>query len=171
MGTKNENNLRAAPTIADLVTVNKRLIEEEISSKTIEQFIELLTVHKKHERYVHLLTALCTCGNEAIMQKQNDIIEHLLDNEKNRNILILPIRGHPPLGVPDKLEVLCNEVWHDVREFRHFSFENDRGRLYHYYIALADLAAALCFSRNYRAIAHFEEVYPYEVVYSIIGDP
>ena len=36
MGTKNENNLRAAPTIADLVTVNKRLIEEEITSKTIE---------------------------------------------------------------------------------------------------------------------------------------
>ena len=117
MRSKNENNLKAAPTIADLVKGNKRLLEEEITSDTIAQFIELLTVHKKHERYVILLTALCSCGDEAIMNKQNDIIQYLLENEKNRSILILPIRGDPP-DQPVVMEVLCNEQWHDVHDFR-----------------------------------------------------
>ena len=68
------------------------------------------------------------------------------------------------------MEVLCNEEWHDVHDFRSFSEKNDGGRLYNYYIALAELAASLCYNRNYRAISSFEEVYPFEVAFKIIGD-
>ena len=92
MRCKNENNVKAAPTIASLIKKNKRLIEEEVSRETINKFIELLTVYKKHERFLTLLIAICSCEGRAIMSKQNVIIESMLDNKANRDFLVLPIR-------------------------------------------------------------------------------
>ena len=176
MKTKTENNIRAEATIAELVSNNKKLLEKQITPETIRKFIELCKLQQKHERFIILLTALCSCVDEAIMSNQNDIIEILLEDQLNRDSLIMPIRGVPS-ETPQTVQIeLDPGVWVDFKDFQQASKEQDQGRLYKYYVALVDLAAELCLQRNYRAFQALQEIFPFEYIYddrcySLLMDP
>lgn len=55
-----EVNIKAENTIAVLISNNRTLLEKQITTKTIEKFINLCVEQKKDERVVSLLTALCS---------------------------------------------------------------------------------------------------------------
>jgi len=74
MSTKQENNIRAEATIAELVSNNRVLLEKQIKKKTIEDFVDLCVEQQKHERFIILLTALCSCQGEAVITNQDHII-------------------------------------------------------------------------------------------------
>ena len=76
------------------------------------------------------------------------------------------------------VSILCKEgfaddEWVDIERFKDWSEsrEGDYGRLYHYFVALLDLAAELTLDRNYIAIKEFEAVFPYDALLKTMKNP
>lgn len=128
-----DSTINAENTIAVLVSNNRTLLEKQITSGTIQKFINLCKEQRKDERFVLLLTALCSCMDEAISSNQNDIINILLENDENRGILVFPLRQNN-----DKVEIGISDSKHDDRKWisfknlKEYSSQNDGLRIYNY---------------------------------------
>lgn len=82
---------------------------------------------------VSLLTALCSCGEQAILSNQNDITNILLENDENREILVFPLQirhDKIEIGILDKKEE--EREWIALKHLKEESGENDNLRLYKY---------------------------------------
>ena len=70
--TKNID-LKAEATLTELIDNNKRILENRINKKTIEQLINVLNnnhIEELHAKYVNILRALVNCNNSAIAGNQ-----------------------------------------------------------------------------------------------------
>jgi hypothetical protein len=143
------------------------LLEKQITRGTIEKFIELCKDQDKDERFILLLTALCSCMEEAIVSNQNDIIEILLENEVNRQSLVLPIRMKKK-RIQVGIEVDEGVNWVPIKDFMNYSDNNDGLTLYKYYVAFIDLCAEMALQRNHRALNHLADIYTLEIVFKAI---
>lgn len=160
-----ETNIKAENTIAVLVSNNRTLLEKQITSNTIEKFISLCKEQKKDERFVLLLTALCSCMGEAITSNQNDIIRILLEDEEYRNILVFPLKqrnGVIQIRIKDTKDE--PEQWVALKELKEYSGSHDGMRIYKYFCAFIDLIAELCLDRNHRALNYLIDIYPLDIV-------
>ena len=164
-----EVNIKAENTIAVLISNNRVLLEKQITTKTIDNFISLCREKRKDERVVQLLTALCSCEDQAILSNQNDIINILLEKDENRESLVFPIQMRH-----DRIEVGIVDAKGDAREWialKHLkeeSGEHDNHRLYKYCCALIELASEMCLERNHRALNFFIDIYPINIVMKAI---
>ena len=70
MKTNKENDIFAQSTVEELLSVNKKLLEEQITPSIIKQFINLCKLQGKDKKLIKLLTALCTCYSEAVEHNQ-----------------------------------------------------------------------------------------------------
>lgn len=70
MQTADDNDIKAESTITELISNNKKLLEEQISEETIIKFINLCKAQKRHRRFIDLLTALCSSLGHAIPSNQ-----------------------------------------------------------------------------------------------------
>lgn len=167
-----ETNIKAENTIAVLVSNNRTLLEKQITKDTIEKFISLCKEQKKDERFVLLLTALCSCMDEAILSNQNDIIQTLLENEENREALVFLLKDKQ-----NKIEIGLKDTkdddlsWIQLRDLKEYSSSHDQLRLYNYCCAFIDLASEMCLERNHRALNYLVDIYPLEVVFKAMTHP
>lgn len=67
MRTQTYNDIHAQTTVNELVSDNRKLLENMINSSIINQFIELCKSQERNKRLIKLLTALCTCNGEPIV--------------------------------------------------------------------------------------------------------
>ena len=70
MKTNKENDIFAQSTVEELLSDNKKLLEEQITPSIIKQFINLCKIQGKDKKLIKLLTALCTCYGEAVEHNQ-----------------------------------------------------------------------------------------------------
>ena len=75
-----------------MLSNNKILLEKQVKASTIEHFVGLCVSNPKHERYMKLLTALCSCNGEAVPANQNAISDVILQNEGNKSALVMPVK-------------------------------------------------------------------------------
>jgi len=87
MMTTEENNFTAEKTIAELLVENYDLLENQIESTTIVNLVNLCLEQPKHERFLNLLSGLCSCEADAITSNQDDICETMLENNQNKQRL------------------------------------------------------------------------------------
>jgi hypothetical protein len=92
MITSEENNFMAESTITELLTNNKVLLDKQITRETIKNFIDLCKYQKKNERFLNLLAALCSCNGDAITSNQDDICDILLEDEDNKESLVIKMK-------------------------------------------------------------------------------
>ena len=45
-----------------------------------------------------------------------------------------------------------------------------RGQLLRFYVQQINLLSAICYDRNYKAIAHIEQIMPFEVIVTVLAD-
>lgn len=66
MITHEKNNFQAEKMITELLRDNKTLLDKQITTETIKNFIELCKNQRKNERFLNLLATLCSCNEEAV---------------------------------------------------------------------------------------------------------
>jgi len=96
MVTTEHSDFLAESTITELLTDNKDLLDKQINKQIISNFIEQCKYQKKNERFLNLLSALCSCNGEAIASNQDDICAIMLENEENKTELLFQIRSKGP---------------------------------------------------------------------------
>lgn len=148
MATNHLNNIGAEDTIISLVDNNKKLLEIQITPLIIEKFINLCKVQKRERKLIQLLKAICSCGEDPVVNNQNSIAEILLEDDQSRTMLMMPIR----LKTNDMIDVLLDADqsmgnWMPLTNYRNFKRKN-----YGYFLSLIDLSAELCIGRNSRSI-------------------
>lgn len=154
-------------TITAILTNNKKLLDQQISKENIAHIINLCQNQRKHERFMNLLSCLCICQGEAVIGNQNDIVEILMENEKVRDLFVIPIRENN-----GKYEILLKKKdtgvkdnWMDLRLMKTWSEKNDKSRMYNYYLAFLSLATSLCYDRSYKGINCFLPIFPVEITF------
>ena len=88
MMTTDKNNLMAEATTNEILLNNKQLLDKQINTTVIRNIIENCAKSIKNERFLNLLSALCSCNGESISTNQDDICDMLLEEEEFENILI-----------------------------------------------------------------------------------
>ena len=75
----------ADATTSEILQNNKTLLDKQINTTVIKNIVENCAKSSKNERFLKLLSALCSCNGEAITTNQDDICDLLLkveDKEK-----------------------------------------------------------------------------------------
>ena len=94
--TGEDNNIFAEPAISDILTNNKKLMDKQITKRTIERIIDLCLEQTNNERFLNLLGSLCICEGNAVVNNQNNIIDILFGVDGNGfnaySELIIPIK-------------------------------------------------------------------------------
>jgi len=67
LATTEKTDLKAEPTLTELIDNNKRILEARIQPDTIVNIIDMLKVKNKHAKYVNILRALVNCDDSAIL--------------------------------------------------------------------------------------------------------
>lgn len=148
MATNHLNNIGAEDTIISLVDNNKKLLEIQITPLIIEKFINLCKVQTRERKLILLLKAICSCGEDPIVNNQNSIAEILLEDDQSRTILMMPIRLKSNDNIDLLLDADSNQGnWMPLTNYKALKRKN-----YGYFLSLIDLSAQLCLGRNSRSI-------------------
>jgi DNA integrity scanning protein DisA with diadenylate cyclase activity len=91
MVTTEKNSFLAEKTIEELLANNKQLLDTQIETSTIVSLINLCLQQPKHERFLNLLSHLCSCEGQAIASNQDGIYLTVLENEENRKGMLFTI--------------------------------------------------------------------------------
>lgn len=73
----------AAGALKNLVTQNRKLLEENIDTQTIGMFLSLIRDLGPKERFMHFLNALCSCNGIPVPSNQGLLLGVLLLNSKS----------------------------------------------------------------------------------------
>jgi hypothetical protein len=162
-----ENDLKAESSLVELIDNNKMLLENYIKPKMVEKFINLCIDNERHERYIRLISSLCTSDDEAIIVHQNTICDLMIQETRTFEALMMRIRCREQFI---EIEVHEYRRWLDLAEFKNYSDVNDSGRLYGYFLMLLELVAELAFDRNHKADI-LKTVYSLEIAYACANSP
>lgn len=94
MVTTEKNSFFAEKTIEELLLNNKQLLDTQIETSTIVSLIDLCLRQPKHERFLMLLSHLCSCDGQAIVSNQDGIYQTVLENEENMKGMLFTISYH-----------------------------------------------------------------------------
>lgn len=89
MQTADDNDIKAESTITELISNNKKLLEEQISEETIIKFINLCKAQKRHRRFIDLLTALCSSLGHAIPSNQALICQNIYEDSATNQAMVM----------------------------------------------------------------------------------
>lgn len=92
MITTEANDFGAERLISELLTNNKQLLDTGIERKTIKDLIELCVQKPKHERFLNLLSGLCSCNGDAVQSNQDDICAEMIDKTDIMRKMLYPVR-------------------------------------------------------------------------------
>jgi hypothetical protein len=162
-----EKDFLAESTVTIMLKNNRRLLEKQIRPAIIEKFVELCKEKGRHERYMKILSALCSCNGEPITANQNVISQIIISNTENRDALIMRLRRSL-----SRIDVLVNEYneWVSLENLPIESYRIDGSRIYRYFLSLLDAISELSFGRNY----HTEELkstYTLDLVFFAASEP
>lgn len=146
MTANEQNNFKAESTITELLKNNKVLLDKQITRETIQNFFDLCKYQKKNEKFLNLLATLCSCNGDAVASNQDDICEILLQNEENRDALVLKMfsRGSTHEIVLKEPEIDTNPLWIKVDDLYETSSKRDDLRIFNYFKSLINLSAEIC---------------------------
>lgn len=82
MSTQEENDINSEATITELLNNNKTLLDKQINTATIRNIVKICSDSQKNDRFIVLLSSLCSCNGEAILSNQDDICELLLEDDE-----------------------------------------------------------------------------------------
>lgn len=91
MKTTDSNSFGAESTINEVLANNKLLLDTQIEPSTIISLIELCLTQPKHERFLNLLSGICSCNGEAIQANQDNIVVTIMDNPATKQAMLFPI--------------------------------------------------------------------------------
>lgn len=166
LNTGEHTNISAEPTITAILNNNKKLLDKQIDRTTIANIIELCKVQKKNERFLNLLSSLCQCQDDAVVNNQNNIVELLFEDAEAHQQFSIPIReinGVYQIFIDSDGD--GSSEWVNLLDLENHSKQFDGGRLYKYFLAFLDLASALCFERNYKGVNCLEGDFPLEITF------
>jgi hypothetical protein len=157
-----DNDLKAEETLVQIIDNNKTLLVNEIKPHMIEEFVIKCKDFERHERYIRLISSLCTSDGEAIVSHQSTICDLIVNNPETCEALMMRIRARG-----NDLEVYVKEYerWVLLTEFEHYSSLTDNGRLYNYFLSVLELVSELSFDRNYQA-DKLRTIYTLDIVYA-----
>lgn len=164
MSTNKENDIFAQSTVEELLSDNKKLLEEQITPSIIKQFITLCKTQGKDKKLIKLLTALCTCYGEAVEHNQQSIVKFLLEDRDTREKLMMPIK------LKDNYVEVKVDTYISLSMLEDYSQSRDNGRIYKYFKSLVDLAANLNIGRNSTAYSQLNTIFAFDPVFQIIYD-
>lgn len=177
------SDLKAEVALSSLLNNNARLLDEVVTSDTVELFESLVLSQTKDARYLSLLTSLCSCLDKPILSNQTSVL-HLLYQRSHEQLMIpLTLEGQEvyvrlPPDCPRKhsTEMLPRRML--LRDF----LESADIRIFQlscvvvqwafltmltggvvcrrYFVALLDLCAELCLGRHKAAIDRVSTDYP-----------
>lgn len=166
MMTTDKNNLMAEATTNEILLNNKKLLDKQINETVIRNIIENCAKSMKNERFLNLLSALCSCNGEAISSNQDNICDMLFEEAEFKNILI-DIRTKAGVGItPVHEAILIDEEGYgnpgepfyiNIVNMKEFCLEKNDLRLYNYFESMCLLLSLMCISRNYNGIEHLSE--------------
>jgi hypothetical protein len=162
-----ENDLKAESTLVELIDNNKMLLEIHIKPRMVEKFINLCIDNERHERYVRLISSLCTSDGEAIVVHQNTICDLMVSEVRAFEALMMRIGSRE--GALE-IEVAEYKRWISLTNFEDFSAANDNSRLYRYFLTLLELVAELAFDRNHKTDI-LKTVYSFDISYACASSP
>ena len=90
--TDERNDLLAEAMLTTLLTDNRELLEHAISPVTISRFVKIIRMQSENDRYLKLLSALCTCRGDAVACNQDAITDVLLKEAAVREQLLVFVR-------------------------------------------------------------------------------
>mmetsp|Transcript_28117 Transcript_28117/g.24849 ORF Transcript_28117/g.24849 Transcript_28117/m.24849 type:complete len:170 (+) Transcript_28117:179-688(+) len=166
MNSDDLNDIKAEPTLTELIDNNRRILESKVEPKHREEFVRMLRRNPR-EKFVNLLRALTVCDGKAMKKSQEDLSKQILEDQKVRDQLIYKLRinnNRIEIRVRDfetaELNIDVNEYWVSLDNFIDDSRANDNinrtedreGEAYKYFISMVYLLSDLCLDRNYRAI-------------------
>ena len=82
----------AETVIRELIKDNARLLENQIEKTTVENLIKLCLSQPLHERFLDLLSGLCSCNERAITSNQDYVFEAMLENKERMEKLVINIK-------------------------------------------------------------------------------
>jgi hypothetical protein len=170
MQTEDDNNIMAEPTIIAMITNNKKLLDTQISRATIQRIVTLCKRQKKNERVMKLLSSLATCQGEAVVNNQNNIVECFLEDEEIYSMFKIPIRKHGKYYQAYVDDLDGKDEWVCLKDISMHSYERNNGRFYNFLLAYLELAANLCYQRNYKGIICYDKIYRIEEIYYCSSD-
>jgi hypothetical protein len=168
MKTTEANSFGAENTISEVLANNKLLLDTQIEPSTIISLIDLCLTQPKHERFLNLLSGICSCNGEAISANQDNIVITIMDNPATKQAMLFPIVVYNEqlmVMVKDNLQeesVEAQEIF--IKEFYSSSKERGDMRMYNYFLSLISLCASICHQRNYKGVKALEQIYPLNVV-------
>jgi len=142
-------------TLTEIFSDNAPLLEEVVTPTVIELLVSLLRSRQRDAKYLELLTALCTAQGKPVPRNQRILGQALLSTQE----VLMDLRHNNGLV---EVQVREYDRWVPLRDLRTLSDTHDSGRLYRYFLALGELAAALAAGRN-KDVAELQERYPFDL--------
>lgn len=175
MQTQIGHDLLAEDTITHLLNNNRQLMEQHITPREIDNFIQLLRVNRE-PRFIHCLSDLCTSNGVAIGVTQELICAAVLDDPASADLFFTTSFSTPGTGNLVKVEWvdregipqsrllvdLARDEGRDEHTMRSMDYEN--------YCAQLHLYAQMCKDRQYMAIGRLRSQLGIELVLTCMRD-
>lgn len=146
----------AEETLTEILSDNTRLLEEVVTTKTVELLVELLRV-RREAKYARLLTVLCTSQGTPVPRNQQALCKELQPG------LFFPLR------LTSQAEVQVGGNWMPIEELKNWSDLYDGGRSYDFFLAQLELIGELA-AENPHATS-FCALFPFEICFYCAEDP
>lgn len=163
-------DIKAEETLTGLIDNNKRILDSKINSETIRQFVDSLKA-SQNQKAVNLLQALIVCDGKAVLKNQTEASRLIFENREAMETLIFKMRmraNHVQIDFGE-YDADSENPWMTLSDFYYLSQKKDKGERYEYFLSMIYLFANLCLERNYIAIEGLQEIYTYEICFSIIS--
>lgn len=167
MHTSGKNDIKAGQTLTELIDNNEKILESRIEKETIQNFIKFLCEEDKDAKFLNILRAICICNDEPMMQNQKEISELMLQDKKVMKELLFSIHREPE-GLFISLQIKDYEHI-PLEELEDISIkDNNKKKVYNYFLAMVKLLSDLCKDRNYLAIDILQKKFPFDICFDIM---
>ena len=87
MKTTEQNSFGAENAVEELIADNVKLLETQIGSDTISTLVDLSREQKLNQKFLNLLSSVCSCNGRAIATNQDSVYATMLkDPQTNEDL-------------------------------------------------------------------------------------
>lgn len=151
-------------TLSEMLKSNKKLLETRINIEIIERFVSIIRFKDRDERFVKLLSSLCSCNGQSITANQNMISDLLIHDEDNKRAILMPIVIRE---YDSYVYVTEYSDWIAVGMLYRESASRDGCKIYKYFLGLLELLAELTLDRNHQADS-LKDIYTFDILLTSI---
>ena len=101
-----------------------------------------------------------------MVNNQNEVARILLEDEDNRNFLMMPVRQQNDSVVDVLIDSQADNglgKWVSLNEYKGF-----RRKTYGYFLSLIDLITELCMGRNKKALDNLQDMFQFDTIVNLI---